>query len=86
MSLKLDCGTEPEAIVGTTPACDAIVVAFQTHVAMKLSNVDMASLVRYWLTNTDLKHEDARMDLIDWISRLKVGPGYNPGEKRRIEN
>lgn len=48
----------------------------------EITNDDFCALVYYFFTNTDLKEDDFRLDLINVIKNSTIVDGYNAGGKR----
>jgi len=49
---------------------------------VEITNDDFCALIYYFFTNTDLKEEDFRLDLINVIKNSTIVDGYNVGGKR----
>ena len=81
MSHLLDQGSSPDGMVAQTlhGGNRLIISHAQTMAPIVLSAVDMAYLVRYWLTNTDLVPDDPRVALVEEIKGYQQLPGHNPG-------
>lgn len=49
-----------------------------------ITNSDMVDMIDYYLTNSDLDHEDDRLDLVERIKNYKIVDGYNEGRDRIV--
>lgn len=47
-----------------------------------ITNSDMIDMIDYYLTNSDLDHEDDRLALVERIKNYKIVDGYNEGRER----
>ncbi len=53
------------------------------HIDLDISGIDMAYLVHYWLTNSDLESpNDPRIKLVEVIKQATMVDGYNSGRIR----
>ena len=85
MSLELTLGTVPRVVALATPGTLALWPAHEDDDVseLQISQLDVAYLVHYWLTNTDITDDnDVRLKLIEVIKRAELVPGYNPGAQR----
>ena len=77
MSLKLniDSPTIPRVLIlpdGTIAIGDV----------EEIGPYDFCEMVKYVMTNTDLRPDDPRYRLIEFMGKLKTVEGYNPGGRR----
>lgn len=92
MSLKLELDSSQGLSVQNMVQRDDSVLFFFISKPGELSTKftigprDMAELVKYWMTNTDLTEDDPRVALLEMLAnKMDVGEG-NPGRRRfRVE-
>ena len=87
MSLVLDAST-PAPLVAKTFALDldqpkgSVFLYLPDGERVGIPPEDMAALVWYWLTNTDLVENDARLDFLLDVAGLRRVDGYMPSNQR----
>ncbi len=77
MSLTLNRGTEPEVVAKTDFYGKSVDVG-----PITISTEDFCHLALYVLTNTDLTHNDPRLDFMKSLAALNIVDGHNAGGKR----
>jgi hypothetical protein len=53
-----------------------------TSLMAELTMADFVEMVKYVMTNTNLRKDDPRLDLVKWTKRLKKIKGYGDEGKR----
>ncbi len=90
MSLKLEQDSSPNLAASNNVMYHDSTLFFATHKPgelpsrMMIGPKDMAALVLYWMTNTDLNEDpetDPRYRLVEQLTHLKPSEG-NPGRIR----
>lgn len=83
--MSLELSDTPGAQVTSGHCGDLVIVSNETRVATGISLRDFCEMVKYVMRNTDLKENDPRLKLIDFVSKLEQVEGYNGPKSRRLE-
>ena len=78
MTISLDVGTTPHGLIAK--AVDGVMLIGD----YLISDHDFCHLMMEFLTNTNLKPDDPRPNILDEIRKLKVVPGYQNVDKTGI--
>lgn len=91
MSLKLEQDSTPGLLVKNSLYDESKLFFILSQkgelpVRFSIGPKDMAELVKYWMTNTDLTPNDPRMELLTALAYRTAPVAGNPGQQRlRIE-
>lgn len=86
MSLGLDNGTIPPGLRISPVHLDSS-VSLNMGSDITISGEDMAAMVHYWLTNTDIVgRDDPRLRVVASIKEMRLVPSYNDKRQRLSSN